>query len=37
MKLMKQRSCILTDQGFAKCEEYLGISDLYNPQDPRTM
>ncbi|WP_209119027.1 preprotein translocase subunit SecA [Prochlorococcus marinus] len=30
----KQRSCILTDQGFAKCEEYLGISDLYNPQDP---
>jgi len=30
----KQRSCILTDQGFAKCEEYLGVSDLYNPQDP---
>ena len=30
----KQRSCILTDQGFAKCEEYLGISDLYNPNDP---
>ena len=36
MKLMKkQRSCILTDQGFAKCEEYLGVNDLYNPQDPR--
>ena len=30
----KQRSCILTDQGFAKCEEYLGMNDLYNPQDP---
>jgi len=30
----KQRSCILTDQGFAKCEEYLNVSDLYNPKDP---
>jgi len=30
----KQRSCILTDQGFAKCEEYLKVSDLYNPADP---
>ncbi len=30
----KQRSCILTDQGFAKCEEYLAVSDLYNPKDP---
>jgi preprotein translocase subunit SecA len=30
----KQRSCILTDQGFAKCEEFLGVNDLYNPQDP---
>ncbi len=30
----KQRSCILTDQGFAKCEDYLGVNDLYNPQDP---
>jgi len=30
----KQRSCILNDQGFAKCEEYLGVNDLYNPQDP---
>ena len=29
----KQRSCILTDQGFAKCEEYL-YKNLYNPQDP---
>lgn len=30
----KQRSCILTDQGFAKCEESLKVDDLYNPQDP---
>ncbi len=30
----KQRSCILTDQGFAKCEAYLKVNDLYNPQDP---
>ncbi len=30
----KQRSCILTDQGFSKCEDYLGVNDLYNPQDP---
>ncbi len=30
----KQRSCILTDQGFAKCEEFLSVSDLYNPKDP---
>ena len=30
----KQRSCILTDQGFAKCEEYLKVKDLYNPKDP---
>ncbi len=30
----KQRSCILTDQGFAKCEDYLKINDLYNPKDP---
>ncbi|WP_209040751.1 preprotein translocase subunit SecA [Prochlorococcus marinus] len=30
----KQRSCILTDQGFAKCEEYLKVTDLYNPKDP---
>jgi len=30
----KQRSCILTDQGFAKCEDYLKITDLYDPQDP---
>jgi len=30
----KQRSCILTDQGFAKCEEFLAVSDLYNPNDP---
>ena len=30
----KQRSCILTDQGFAKCEESLKVKDLYDPQDP---
>ncbi len=30
----KQRSCILTDQGFAKCEDYLKIADLYDPKDP---
>ena len=30
----KQRSCILTDQGFAKCEESLKVNDLYDPQDP---
>ena len=30
----KQRSCILTDQGFAKCEEYLKVNDLYDPNDP---
>ncbi len=30
----KQRSCILTDQGFAKCEEYLKVNDLYDPKDP---
>ncbi len=30
----KQRSCILTDQGFAKCEESLKINDLYDPKDP---
>ncbi len=30
----KQRSCILTDQGFAKCEEFLKVNDLYDPQDP---
>jgi len=30
----KQRSCILTDQGFEKTEEMLKVSDLYNPKDP---
>ena len=30
----KQRSCTLTDQGFQKVETYLGINDLYDPQDP---
>ncbi len=30
----KQRSCILTDQGFGKVEKQLQISDLFNPADP---
>ncbi|MBK17075.1 MAG: preprotein translocase subunit SecA, partial [Prochlorococcus sp. SP3034] len=30
----KQRTCILTDAGFAKTEEILKINDLYNPNDP---
>ena len=30
----KQRSCILTDQGFAKCESMLGVNDLFDPKDP---
>ena len=30
----KQRSCTLTDDGFAKAETLLGVSDLYDPQDP---
>ncbi|MAR08267.1 MAG: preprotein translocase subunit SecA [Cyanobium sp. NAT70] len=30
----KQRSCTLTDEGFAKAEQMLGVQDLYNPQDP---
>ncbi len=30
----KQRSCILTDQGFARCEEFLKVKDLYDPKDP---
>ena len=30
----KQRSCTLTDEGFAKAEQMIGVSDLYNPQDP---
>ena len=30
----KQRSCILTDQGFAKCEKYLKVNDLYDPNNP---
>ena len=30
----KQRSCTLTDEGFAKAEQMLGVADLYNPQDP---
>ncbi len=30
----KQRSCTLTDEGFAKAEQMLGVQDLYDPQDP---
>ena len=30
----KQRSCTLTDEGFAKAEQMLGVADLFNPQDP---
>ena len=30
----KQRSCTLTDEGFARAEQLLGVSDLYDPQDP---
>ncbi|BEV35479.1 preprotein translocase subunit SecA [Synechococcus sp. M16CYN] len=30
----KQRSCTLTDEGFAKAEQILGVQDLFNPQDP---
>ncbi len=30
----KQRSCTLTDQGFAKAEEMLKVKDLFDPSDP---
>ena len=30
----KQRSCILTDEGFAKAEELLKVEDLFDPKDP---
>ena len=30
----KQRSCTLTDEGFVKAEQILGVGDLFNPQDP---
>ncbi|WP_269603683.1 preprotein translocase subunit SecA [Prochlorococcus marinus] len=30
----KQRSCILTDEGFAKTEKFLQVQDLYDPKDP---
>lgn len=30
----KQRSCILTDEGFAKAEELLSVKDLFDPKDP---
>ncbi|MFL0724413.1 MAG: DEAD/DEAH box helicase, partial [Prochlorococcus sp.] len=30
----KQRSCTLTDEGFAKAEQILQVSDLFDPADP---
>jgi preprotein translocase subunit SecA len=30
----KQRSCTLTDEGFTKAEQMLGVSDLFDPADP---
>ncbi len=30
----KQRSCILTDEGFAKTEKLLNVADLFDPKDP---
>ncbi|GCE64727.1 protein translocase subunit SecA [cyanobiont of Ornithocercus magnificus] len=30
----KQRSCTLTDEGFAKVECLIGVEDLYDPKDP---
>ncbi len=30
----KQRSCILTDEGFAKTEQLLKVKDLFDPKDP---
>ena len=30
----KQRNCTLTDEGYAKAEQMLGVSDLFDPQDP---
>ncbi|WP_204104987.1 MULTISPECIES: preprotein translocase subunit SecA [Spirulina sp. CCY15215] len=30
----KARNVLMTDEGFAKAEELLGVSDLYDPNDP---
>ncbi len=30
----KQRSCILTDEGIAKTEKFLNVTDLFDPKDP---
>ena len=30
----QQRSCTLTDEGFAKAEQMLNVQDLFDPQDP---
>ena len=32
----RQRRCSLTDQGYARVEELLGVQDLFNPKDPWT-
>ena len=34
MKSMKNKGCTLTDQGFSKSESILGVTDLFDPQDP---
>ena len=31
---MKSSVAALTDEGFAKAEQMLGVADLFNPQDP---
>jgi preprotein translocase subunit SecA len=30
----KQRNATLTDEGYAKAEQLLGVSDLFDPADP---
>jgi preprotein translocase subunit SecA len=30
----KQRSCTLTDEGYAKAEKMLGVGDMFDPADP---
>ena len=30
----KQRSCVLTDEGYRRAEKLLGVNDLYDPGDP---
>ena len=31
---MRRACCTLTDAGFAKAEQMLGVQDLFDPQDP---